>query len=747
METTRQLFDVAANTTLERRSGDITIRSGELSETVTIYQSGEEPALVLTQNEYDVEAAGETIKVEINSNIAYTVEIAPEADWIAEQQTRSLSTHTRYFTVAPNGSKARSAELVFRSADYGLEERVVVRQKEAEATTVHVPLGQSLMVVMEEMGLNPAEIVRLKISGYLTQADFQFIKENMVLALLDLYEVDLPLLPDMGHNRLFGKVAELVFPHNLREIPSYVVSNSVYYNDTLTSVTIPASVETIKEAAFKECISLTSVEIPAGVETIGINAFEDCCNLRTVTFEKGSKLKVLPGDCHYNYKAVGVFKGCEALVSIEIPASVETIETGAFANCTALKTVTFEKGSQLKRIVGDSYGVYKEYPHGAFEYCSALTSIEIPASVTEIGTNAFYGCSALYTITFEQGAQIDRINRFGASGLRTIEIPASVQTISKDAFNGCSSLTVFTFEKGSQLKTIEGCAFNNTTLHSVEIPANVQTIEDGAFAHCLNLKTVTFEKGLQQLKELGKEHYHNGYTCQAGVFEGCTSLTSVEIPASVETIQRAAFKGCTSLTSVTIPASVKTIGERAFAETSLTSVEIPASVEAIEGAAFLNCTSLASVTFEENSQLKQVRNEAFENCALTAVKIPASVERISEDAFSGNSLDKLTFEEGSQLTYIGIGAFPLSSNCVELDLSPCTQLNTIGTWTLPASVQTVRLGMLTPPVNAEPIPDYSKNRIFFTENYPKCMLMIPWEANRNDRWQYLGFNKNNIYYY
>lgn len=212
METTRQLFDVAANTTFERRSGDITIRSGELNETVTIYQSGEEPTLVLTQNEYDVEAAGGTIKVEINSNIAYTVEIAPEADWIAEQQTRSLSTHTRYFTVAPNNRKARLAELVFRSADYGLEERVVIRQKEADATTVHVPLGQSLMVVMEEMGLNPAEIVRLKISGYLTQADFKFIKENMKLELLDLYEVDLPLLPDLGYGETFGKVADLVLP-------------------------------------------------------------------------------------------------------------------------------------------------------------------------------------------------------------------------------------------------------------------------------------------------------------------------------------------------------------------------------------------------------------------------------------------------------------------------------------------------------------------------------------------------------
>lgn len=226
--------------------------------------------LVLTQNEYDVEAAGETIKVEINGNIACTVDIAPEVDWIAEQRTRSESMHTRYFTVASNDSKARSAELASSGAPItDLRSAVVFRQKE----TVRVPFGQRLKTVMEEMGLNPAETSRLKISDYLAQADFRFIKENMELGLLDLYEVDLPLA-DMD----FGKVAELVLPHNLRESPSNFFRSS----ETLT-VSIPASVKTIGMGAFYG-ILLTDIEIPASVETIGNRAFSGN-SLDKLTFE------------------------------------------------------------------------------------------------------------------------------------------------------------------------------------------------------------------------------------------------------------------------------------------------------------------------------------------------------------------------------------------------------------------------------------------------------------------------------
>ena len=99
-------------------------------------------------------------------------------------------------------------------------------------------------------------------------------------------------------------------------------------------------------------------------------------------------------------------------------------------------------------------------------------------------------------------------------------------------------------------------------------------------------------------------------------FSNCTSLESVEIPASVTSIGNHAFDGCTSLTSIEIPASVTSIGEFAFAGcTSLESIEIPASVTTIGDAAFVNCTGLSTVTIYAPELGKYDGFYAFENNA------------------------------------------------------------------------------------------------------------------------------------
>ena len=109
-------------------------------------------------------------------------------------------------------------------------------------------------------------------------------------------------------------------------------------------------------------------------------AFLECTNIKSV---------ILPN----TLTAIGTQAFClSSLVSISIPASVETIEGGAFFRCTALQTVTFEKGSKLKTVETN-----------VFIYCTSLTSIEIPASVEEIERYAFSGCTSLQTVTFEKG--------------------------------------------------------------------------------------------------------------------------------------------------------------------------------------------------------------------------------------------------------------------------------------------------------------------------------------------------------
>ena len=144
-----------------------------------------------------------------------------------------------------------------------------------------------------------------------------------------------------------------------------------------------------------------------------------------------------------------------------------------------------------------------------------------------------------------------------------------------------------------------------------------------------------------------------------GAFHTATSLTSITIPASVTRIGNSAFYGASSLTEITIPEGVTSIGANAFnGASSLTSITIPEGVTSIGDYAFYNATSLTSITFEENSQLTSIGEGAFWHTALTSITIPAGVTSIGDRVFSGaTSLTLITFEENSQLTSIGNFAF------------------------------------------------------------------------------------------
>ena len=243
---------------------------------------------------------------------------------------------------------------------------------------------------------------------------------------------------------------------NLSVLPEQVFSGCT----NIKSLILPNTLTAIKSYALSKTL-LVSISIPASVETIEEYAFE----------------------------------GCEALTSIEIPASVEKIGELAFYGCTSLQTVTFKKGSQLKTIEMSVFG-----------HCKALASIEIPASVETIVGNAFYGCTAL----------------------ASIEIPASVETIGRNVVNGCTSLKTVTFEKGSKLKMIQYNTFRDcTSLTTIEIPASVETVEANAFNGCTSLKTVTFEKGSQLLMV-------DGYYMDNGAFVGCRALTTVDMSACTQ---------------------------------------------------------------------------------------------------------------------------------------------------------------------------------------------------------------------
>ena len=281
----------------------------------------------------------------------------------------------------------------------------------------------------------------------------------------------------------------------------------------------------------------------------------------------------------------------------------------------------------------------------AFNYCTELTSITIPNSVTSIGVGAFYGCTELTSIIIADGiTSIGSFAFYGCTGLTSIVIPGSVTSIENFAFCGCTGLTSIIIADG--ITSIGSSAFNGCTgLTSIVIPGSVTSIETDVFDGCIGLKKIIVSES------------NTVYNSVEGVLfsKDCTELIAYPnaksniytLPNSVTSIGEAAFYGCTGLTSIVIPNGVTSIGDYAFSGSTklkefIVSENNPV-YSSVEGVLFSKgCTKLIAYPNAKSNiyilpnSVTFIGDAAFLRCTeLTSITIPSYVTFIGEAAFSG----------------------------------------------------------------------------------------------------------------
>ena len=307
--------------------------------------------------------------------------------------------------------------------------------------------------------------------------------------------------------------------------------------------------------------------------------------------------------------------------------------------------VTWEVVDGVLTVQGDG-----EIPSGAFENDTSIKKAVIQNGITYVGANSFNGCSALKSISLADSISEIGENAFANTGLKELTLPKQLQVMQAGILSGTSGVTKLVIPK-----SVTDMYGKNMWGYGALRGSNVEYLE--------------FEDGINKIPK--------------GAALADTALKEVIIPDSVTLIEDEAFHGCTSLNSVSLPASITAIGGNAFADTGLTSLKLPEKLEII-GSSFLSGTAgvtrlfipktvtdmygknmwgygalrgsnVEYLEFEDGIN-KIPKGAAMADTALKEVVIPDSVTSIEPETFHGcKALKSISLPDG--ITQIGINAF------------------------------------------------------------------------------------------
>jgi hypothetical protein len=302
-----------------------------------------------------------------------------------------------------------------------------------------------------------------------------------------------------------------------------------------------------------EMRSLRSIVIPRGIEDIEADAFAYMWCLESISVDAANTYYDSRDNCNALIETATnkLIKGTSETI---IPDDVTIIGEGAFYD------------SHWNGSLPDGLIEIEDY---AFEWCTDLESLSIPASVTYIGEDAFHLCN-LQSISVESGNEVyDSRNNCNALietstntlllGTGSTVIPTSVTAIGNSAFEGCRAVTAIVVP--NNVTSIGKRAFSGSNFTSIILPEHLVSIEENALSLCYELTAITIPAGVKSIGNYA--------------FYADKEIEEIVLPQGLEAIGNGAFSYCDKLARVVIPATVETIGENAFdSSMALTTVEV-----------------------------------------------------------------------------------------------------------------------------------------------------------------------------
>ena len=528
------------------------------------------------------------------------------------------------------------------------------------------------------------------------------------------------------------------------------IGDKCFMNTAIREITIPETLTylgdttnaTSSTAVFSDCTALEKVILHDKLLLIGSDTFLNCKNLKTVQYNSeegligdvgtvtlpeglqvvgesafessGVERVILPSSLtmvgrylfrgctslayaeyltsSYKYSSTAtstyIFDGCTALETVVLADTLTQLPTYMFNNCSSLKTIRTRTGTGDQAVINGSEG-------------EAL----LPSGLQALPNYAFYGCSSLTTVLLPEELIEIGSNVFnGCSQLAVIELSASLTEIGSGAFNGAWALTELVLPEG--LLTIGADAFLNTGITQMELPASVTSVGNNAF--CKIAVTVAdgnknyFSQENALITAGGvimstPESLEGEYVVPEAAKLGAYALNGsalTKVTLSTDQITANCFAYFTGDVVVTLGKSTELPAD-AFYKYAGTSVTLPEGLTAVGDYAFQECSALTEVVFPETVR-SFGKNVFYDNTAIKYVTFPETVDSFGAQMFRGcTSLVSVVIPEG--VTALGGYTFHSNESLVSVTLpSTLTELgnyefyycSSLVSITLPASLET-----------------------------------------------------------